>query len=39
MSDIFISYKREDQATARKLADALEKEGLSVWWGPKAKGG
>jgi hypothetical protein len=30
MSDIFISYKREEQATARKLADALESEGWSA---------
>ena len=30
MSDIFISYKREDQGAARKLANALEvKGGLS----------
>jgi hypothetical protein len=39
MSDIFISYKREDQGTARKLADALEKEGWSVWWDPKLRAG
>jgi formylglycine-generating enzyme required for sulfatase activity len=39
MSDIFISYKREEQATARKLADALEKEGWSVWWDPKLRAG
>ena len=39
MSDIFISYKREDQATARKLADALEKESWSVWWDPKLRAG
>jgi TIR domain len=39
MSDIFISYKREEQATARKLADALEKEGFSVWWDPKLRAG
>lgn len=39
MSDIFISYKREDQATARKLADALEEEGWSVWWDPKLRVG
>jgi len=32
MSDIFISYKREEQATARKLANALESEGWTVWW-------
>jgi hypothetical protein len=30
MSDIFISYKREEQAEARKLADALEKQGWTV---------
>jgi tetratricopeptide (TPR) repeat protein len=39
MSDIFISYKREEQATARKLADALENEGWSVWWDPKLRAG
>jgi hypothetical protein len=39
MSDIFISYKREDQAIARKLADALEKEGWTVWWDPKLRAG
>jgi hypothetical protein len=39
MSDIFISYKREEQAIARKLADALEKEGWSVWWDPKLRAG
>ena len=39
MSDIFISYKREDQVTARKLADALEGEGWSVWWDPKLRAG
>src|SRR5215510_1324792 len=39
MSDIFISYEREDQATARKLADALEGEGWTVWWDPKLRAG
>ena len=39
MSDIFISYKREDQATARKLANALESEGWTVWWDPKLRAG
>jgi hypothetical protein len=39
MSEIFISYKREDQATARKLADALESQGWSVWWDPKLRAG
>jgi TIR domain len=39
MSDIFISYKREEQATARKLANALETQGWSVWWDPKLRAG
>src|SRR5215475_12900027 len=39
MSDIFISYKREEQAIARKLANALESEGWSVWWDPKLRAG
>jgi TolB-like protein len=30
--DIFLSYSREDQATARRFAQALEAEGFSVWW-------
>jgi hypothetical protein len=37
MSDIFISYKREEQATARKLADALESQGWIVWWDPRLR--
>jgi hypothetical protein len=39
MSDIFISYKREEQATARNLANALETQGWSVWWDPKLRAG
>jgi hypothetical protein len=39
MSEIFISYKREDQASARKLANALESQGWSVWWDPKLRAG
>src|SRR5262245_24696880 len=39
MSDIFISDKREDQRIARKLADALESEGWTVWWDPKLRAG
>ena len=34
MSDIFIRYKREEQAIARKLANALENQGWTVWWDP-----
>ena len=39
MSDIFISYKREEQPEARKLANALERERWSVWWDPKLRAG
>ncbi|MEW8646574.1 MAG: toll/interleukin-1 receptor domain-containing protein [Candidatus Thiodiazotropha endolucinida] len=39
MSDIFISYKREEQDKAKLLASALAKQGWSVWWDPKLRGG
>ena len=32
MTDVFISYKREDKAYARALAEALARRGLEVWW-------
>jgi TolB-like protein len=32
MPDIFLSYNREDQAVARRFAEAFEAEGFSVWW-------
>jgi TolB-like protein len=32
MPDIFLSYNREDQASAQRFAEAFEAEGLSVWW-------
>ncbi|MCB1909633.1 MAG: toll/interleukin-1 receptor domain-containing protein [Rhodocyclaceae bacterium] len=32
MSDVFLSYAREDQPKAEALAHALEAQGLSVWW-------
>lgn len=31
-SDVFLSYARENRATAEQLADALEAQGLRVWW-------
>jgi len=39
MSEIFISYSREDRATAQDLALALEKAGHSVWWDREIKAG
>ncbi|MCB1889850.1 MAG: toll/interleukin-1 receptor domain-containing protein [Rhodocyclaceae bacterium] len=32
MSDVFLSYARENQIAAEALAKALEAEDLSVWW-------
>lgn len=32
MPDVFLSYNREDQATARWFADGLAAEGFDVWW-------
>ena len=32
MSQVFISYSREDEAVARRVARALEADGLEVWW-------
>src|SRR5262245_20863369 len=32
MTDVFISYAREDRVRAHKLASALEARGWSVWW-------
>ena len=39
MSDVFISYKAEDRARVRPLVEALEAEGLSVWWDAHVGGG
>jgi hypothetical protein len=35
MSDIFISYSKADRDRARRLADAFEAHGYSVWWDNK----
>ena len=32
MAHIFISYAREDQSFATGMRDALQSEGLDVWW-------
>lgn len=39
MSDVFVSYKAEDQRRVRPLVDALEADGLSVWWDAEIGGG
>jgi cyclophilin family peptidyl-prolyl cis-trans isomerase len=32
MADVFISYAREDKESAKRLADAIESRGWTVWW-------
>ena len=34
VKDIFISYASEDRLAAERLAEALRREGWSVWWDP-----
>ena len=38
-ADIFLSYNREDHATARRFAEAFEREGFSVWWDATLRSG
>ena len=39
MPDIFLSYNREDQATARRFAEAFQAEGFEVWWDTTLRAG
>ncbi len=39
MPDIFLSYSREDQATARRFAEGFERAGFSVWWDQTLRSG
>lgn len=39
MTDIFISYKREDEARVLRLVRALEGAGFTVWWDRGLPGG
>lgn len=39
MTDIFVSYKREDEVRVGRLVQALEKAGLNVWWDRGLPGG
>ena len=38
-ADIFLSYKSDDRPRIRRLVDALEAEGFSVWWDARISGG
>ncbi len=37
--DIFLSYNREDQAMARRFAEAFERQGFKVWWDATLRSG
>jgi hypothetical protein len=37
--DIFLSCNREDQAMARRFAEAFAHKDLSVWWGATPRSG
>lgn len=39
MADVFVSYKAEDRARVKPLVEALEAEGLSVWWDTQISAG
>jgi TolB-like protein len=39
LTDVFLSYSRDDQATARRFAEAFEREGFSVWWDQTLRSG
>jgi serine/threonine-protein kinase len=39
MSDVFVSYKAEDRPRVEPLVEALESEGLSVWWDARVSAG
>lgn len=39
MSHVFLSYKREDEPRVSRLAQALQAEGLDIWWDRGLPGG
>jgi TolB-like protein/Tfp pilus assembly protein PilF len=39
LADIFLSYNREDAATAHRFADAFKRVGLDVWWDTALRSG
>src|SRR6476469_3031543 len=36
---LFLSYARADEASARRLANALEQSGYTIWWDAMIEGG
>jgi TolB-like protein len=39
LTDVFLSYGHDDAATARRFAEALEREGFTVWWDAALRSG
>jgi hypothetical protein len=39
VSQVFLSYGREDKAVAHRVAEQLDRIGYSVWWDPEIKVG
>jgi len=39
VSEVFLSYNREDQRVAALFVDALSQEGLTVWWDTELRAG
>ena len=39
MADVFVSYKAEDRKRVAPLVEAIEADGLSVWWDVHISGG
>jgi TolB-like protein len=39
MTDIFLSYSRDDQIIARRFAEGFEREGFTVWWDQTLRSG
>ena len=39
MPDIFLSYSREDNATATRFAEAFRRAGFDVWWDQALRSG
>ena len=39
MTDVFVSYKRDDEVRVGRLVKALQEQGLSIWWDRELPGG